>query len=126
MRHAFVVALVAPLLALAACSDDDGAKARASASASTCTAVDATQTRQVLITANGFSPSCAKIQAGKQFFFVNHEAKKHTATTEQGSPATFDARFSKKNETYATVLKAKGAYTIKDSSTGKTMTLIVT
>ena len=125
MRYAVVLVLTTPALLLAGCSDNKGAKEGPSAEPSHCTAVSAPQARQTLITAAGFSPSCAGIKAGKQFYFVNGEAKPHTATTKPGSPAMFDAHFTKKNETYAAVLKTKGVYTVEDKRSGKTMTLFV-
>ena len=91
-----------------------------------CAEASAKTARQTLITAAGFSPSCVKIKAGAQFFFVNNDKNKaHSATTAKGAPATFDADLPKKTSTYTQVFKAKGTYAISDKTTGKTMTLFV-
>src|SRR5438445_3715043 len=68
--------------------------------ATTCAKASAVTARQTLITKAGFSPSCVKIKAKAQFFFVNNEKKDHTATTRAGSPVSFDADLPKKNSTY--------------------------
>jgi plastocyanin len=116
----FAVALVT-----AACSNGSNGKSGALGSHD-CAQSSATTARQTLITTQGFAPSCVKIKAGQQFFFVNNDANKpHSATTAKGSPTTFDADLPKKNSTYTQVFKSKGTYAITDKKTSKKMTLIV-
>jgi plastocyanin len=102
-----------------------GPSGTSATSAATCAEASAKTARQTLITAAGFSPSCVKIKAGAQFFFVNNEKKDHTATTRKGSPVSFDADLPKQTSTYPAILKKKGTYTIYDKTTNKTMTLFV-
>src|SRR5438128_2458195 len=66
----------------------------------TCSQASAKTARETLITKAGFSPSCVKIKAKSQFYFVNSEKTDHSATTQKGSPESFDADLNKKGSTY--------------------------
>jgi plastocyanin len=103
-----------------------GPSGTSTTSGAPCAEASAKAARQTLITAVGFSPSCVKIKAGAQFFFVNKEKKHHSATTRTGSPTSFDADMRSTNSTYTQVFKKKGTYVVEDKTTKKTMTLFVT
>lgn len=97
----------------------------ASTATGPCLKADAKSTQQVSITAAGFSPSCVRIEVTTHFFFVDGEARDHTASTRPGAPVTFDADLPEKGSTYAAVFKKKGKYVVVDKTTDKTMTLYV-
>ena len=125
-RRVLALALTAPLAA--ACSSGSGSAgptpSASAGSTAPCTVAGAVTGRQTLIAAS-FDPSCVKIKARTQFFFVNNAAKKHTATTQAGDPESFDAILPQKTSTYAHTFKKKGTYVIVDKTTGAKMTLFV-
>ena len=130
-RAVATIALASGLAAGCTSSGNDGSSSgptgqpSGSGSAGQCTRASAKSAKQTLISSAGFSPSCVKIKAKTQFFFVNNEKKTHTATTRSGAPLSFDAKLPKKGSTYATTFKKTGTYVIVDKTTKKTMTLYV-
>jgi len=90
-----------------------------------CTVKTAQVARQVVITEKGFDPACAKVAAGKQFFFVNGGKDPRTATSAADSPETFDVNLPKQRFAYEHTFTKKGTYIVHDKQGKTSCTLIV-
>jgi plastocyanin len=130
-RAVSAIVLSAGLLAACTSSGSNGTTGSPGPSGSSgpsapCTKASAKTVKQVVITAGGFSPSCVKIKAKTQLFFVNGDRSRHTATTRPGAPVQFDANLRNKASAYPSLLKTTGKYVVFDKVTKKEMILFVT
>lgn len=90
-----------------------------------CTLTSARDVRQDFITNSTFDVTCAKVQTGVQFFFIDQDGAQHTVTTASGDPESFDALLPHKNSAFAFTFTKAGTYHVRCKLHGEKMTLIV-
>lgn len=56
-----------------------------------CNASNATSTSSISIQGTAYVPNCFKVTRGTQVSFTNQDAVRHTVTTDNGQPETFDS-----------------------------------
>lgn len=123
VRLAAVVGMAA--VVMTGCGSDSGSGSKGAAGES-CTAGRATEVAEILVTPSGYSVTCAKVNVGKQVYFVNHDDKQHSVIAADEALDMFDATLDARDSTYPHTFKKAGTYHVSCREHNEQLTIIVT